>query len=70
MEAVEFQATVKNGIIEIPQEYLESLTSHVRVILLPERPYESSADLIDRLLAHPVRLKGFRPLGREDAHAR
>ena len=35
MYAVEFQTTIKNGVIEIPVEYQQNLRS-VRVILLAE----------------------------------
>ena len=44
MEAVEFQATVKDGTIEIPREYREGLSARVRVILLPERCEGPAAD--------------------------
>lgn len=69
MHALEFYATVKNGIIEIPREYLRNLTNRVRVILLVEEA-GSAVNFIDELLAHPVRVKGFRPLTREEVYAR
>jgi len=69
MYAIEFQTTVKNGIIEIPREYLSNLTNRVRVILLVEEA-KSAVNFIDELLAHPVRVKGFRPLTREQVYAR
>ncbi|GAB4159802.1 MAG: hypothetical protein Fur0021_31090 [Candidatus Promineifilaceae bacterium] len=34
--AIEFQATIKNGIIEIPTTYRERLPQQVRLILLGE----------------------------------
>jgi len=70
MLAIEFRTTVKNGVIEIPREYLKDLTSPVRVILLVEEARESGANYIDELLTHPVRVEGFRPLSREETHAR
>jgi len=70
METVEFQATVKDGVIEIPSEYREGLSARVRVILLPEESEEAATDFIGRLLAHPIRRKGFRLLSRGEAHAR
>jgi len=69
MHALEFYATVKNGIIEIPREYLKNLTNRVRVILLVEEA-KSAVNFIDELLAHPVRVRGFRPLTREEVYAR
>ena len=70
MNAIEFQATIKNGIIEIPREYLEDLADRVRGILLVGEAPASTANLIDQLLAQPVRMKGFRPLTREEVHVR
>ncbi|PIV22445.1 MAG: hypothetical protein COZ69_05730 [Deltaproteobacteria bacterium CG_4_8_14_3_um_filter_45_9] len=69
MHALEFFATVKNGVIEIPREYLKHLTNRVRVILLVEEA-KPAVNFIDELLAHPVRVNGFRPLTREEVHAR
>lgn len=70
MCAIEFQATVKNGVIEIPREYLRNLSNRVRVILLVEEASKSTVNFVDQLVAHPVRVKGFRPLTREEVNAR
>ncbi|GIX47878.1 MAG: hypothetical protein KatS3mg131_2089 [Candidatus Tectimicrobiota bacterium] len=70
MFAIEFQATVKEGMIEIPRQYLGKITNRVRVILLVEEAPETTTTFIDQLLAHPVRVKGFRPLSREEIYAR
>ena len=70
MYAIEFQTTVKNGLIEIPRQYLKNLTERVRVILLIEEVPTVSENYIDQLLAHPVRVMGFRPLTREEIYAR
>lgn len=71
MYAIEFQTTIKNGIIEIPRRYLKNLSNRVRVILLiEETPNKTSVNFIDQLLAHPVRVEGFRPLTREEIYAK
>ena len=70
MHAVEFHATIKNGVIEIPSEYRSSLADRVRVIVLVEDSSKPALNHIDELLARPVRVQGFRPLTREQAHAR
>ena len=70
MYAIEFQTTVKNGLIEIPRQYLRDLTNRVRVILLVEEASKTTVDFIDQLLAHPLSVKGFRPLTREEVYAR
>ena len=70
MQAIEFQAEIKNGVIEIPRRYLRNLSNRVRVILLIEQTPETTANFIDQLLAQPVRVQGFRPLTREEIYAR
>jgi len=40
------------------------------VILLVEEASKTTVNFIDQLLAHPVRVKGFRPLTREEVYAR
>ena len=69
MEAIEFRTTIKGGVIEIPEQYRDRLTESVRVIILNEEENQPS-DVIDQLLEHPLKVKDFRPLSREDAHAR
>ncbi len=70
MYFIEFQTTVKNGIIEIPRRYLRNLTKQVRVVLLVEETSKPTVNLIDQLLAQPVQMKDFRPLTREQVYAR
>jgi len=69
MFAVEFQTTVKDGVIEIPPEYRKQIPGHVRVILLADEMPKTTTNMIDLLLAHPVEVQGFRPSTREEAHA-
>lgn len=51
MYAVEFQTTIKNGMIEIPEVYRGRLHRHVRVILLDEElpPYEEKRSIVQVL---------------------
>ena len=69
MYAVEFQAKVKNGAIEIPEEYKTRFKERVRVILLAEEE-NPAADFIDHLLQHPIYIAGFTPLTREEIYER
>jgi hypothetical protein len=66
----EFQAVIKNGVIEIPRRYLRNLSNRVWVILLIEQTPETTANFIDQLIAQSVRVQGFRPLTREEIYAR
>lgn len=71
LQAVEFQAFVKNGMIEVPREYRKRLSQRVRVIVLAEEDrIAQSATLIDDLLLNPIKMEGFTPLTRDEAHAR
>ncbi len=66
----EFQAVIKNGVIEIPRRYLRNLSNRVWVILLIEQTPETTANFIDQLIAQSVRVQGFRPLTREEIYVR
>lgn len=68
MYAVEFQTTIKNGVIEIPVEYQQNLR-RVRVILLADDVAQTTKSFIDQLLASPLRVKDFHPLTRAEIYA-
>lgn len=70
MHAIEFQTIVRDGTIEIPPEHRAQFQHRVKVILLAEDVLQPDVDLIDQLLAKPLQVKGFRPLGREEADVR
>jgi len=73
MYSIEFQTTIKNGLIEIPPQYRQSLgnlSESVRVIILVEEAGKARENFIDRLLSQPLRVPGFRPMTREDLYAR
>ena len=69
MYAVEFQAQINNGTIEIPEAYRSRFKERVRVILLAEEE-SPTVTLIDQLLQHPIKVPGFTPLTREEMHER
>lgn len=69
MYAVEFHAKVKNGAIEIPEEYKTRFKEQVRVILLAEEE-SPTANFIDHLLQHPVHIAGFKPFTRDEIYER
>jgi hypothetical protein len=74
MYAIEFQAKIKNGSIEIPEEYRRRLWEQggdnaVRVIILTAER-ETSADFIDQLLANPISASDFTPFTRDELHER
>lgn len=70
MYAVEFEATVRNGVIEVPAEVRESLSDRVRVILLVREERKGKRNRVEYLMDHPVRLADPGPLTREETHER
>jgi hypothetical protein len=52
MYAVEFQAQINNGTIEIPEAYRSCFKERVRVILLAEEE-STTVTLIDQPLRYP-----------------
>jgi len=70
METVQFKTKIKNGVIEVPKKYQGKFKDSVRVILVAESSKSKAAVYLDELMAHPLKVKGFRPLTREEAHAR
>jgi hypothetical protein len=69
MYAVEFQAKIKEGTIEIPEIYRNRFKERVRVILLAEEA-STTETFIDQLLQHPLKVSGFTPLTREEMYER
>lgn len=65
MVTVQFKSKIKNGVIEIPRKYKGKLRDNVRVTLKAETPKGKSKNYLDTLLAHPVKVKKFSPLTRE-----
>ena len=70
MYAVEFQAKIKDGNIEVPDEFKERFQNEVRVILLANEKRTQGDNLIDQLLANPLYIAGFHPLQRDAIYAR
>jgi hypothetical protein len=67
MYAVKFRTKVKNGTIEIPEVYRDRFKERVRVVLLVEEE-SVTANLIDELLQHPLKVTDFKPLTREEIY--
>ena len=69
MEAIEFKSKIKNGIIQIPKKYKQKIGNTVKVIVITEKKAKQS-DIIDNLLANPIKLKDFSPFLREEIYER
>ena len=70
MYAVKFITNIKEGMIEVPEEYRRRFKDSVKVILSSDEIVEENNDMIATLLESPLAIPNFIPLGREDAHAR
>ena len=70
METIQFRTRIKNGIIQVPKKYQGKFKDNVRVILVVESSKAKAVNYLDELMAHPLKVKGFRPLTREESHAR
>ncbi|MEA3467605.1 MAG: hypothetical protein U9R57_05190 [Thermodesulfobacteriota bacterium] len=69
MEAFEFKTKIRNGIIQVPQKYSQKVGNTVKVIILSEQG-ANHTDMIDELLANPVKVDCFEPFSRDDIYDR
>lgn len=69
MHAIVFMAKAKDGIIEIPSEYLENLKNEFRVIILIEPKGEKVASKKPAFTSLEIDTKGFK-FDREEANKR
>lgn len=75
LNAIEFKAKIKQGMIEIPQEYQQHLNeeNEVQVIVIKQAKIattqvQKTKDIIDYLTENPIKVDGF--LSREEIHDR
>lgn len=68
MQAIEFITKVKDGIIKIPKEYLDSLKEEFRVIILIDEK-EPKKTKKRELKALKIKTKGFK-FDRDEANKR
>jgi len=74
MNTIEFQASIKNGVIQIPAEYQQDLqntdTIAVTIQKVVKEKRFSHTGIIARLTKEPVIVEELKPLTREEAHDR
>ncbi|MEH2259139.1 hypothetical protein [Nostoc sp.] len=60
LNAVEFQAKIQNGLIQIPDEYKQELGEgdDIKVIVLVTKKSSKKRDIIDELTENPVQVDG------------
>jgi len=69
MQAIEFQTTISNGIIEVPKQYRHQLSKYAKIIVLMEEIPQKTG-IVTQLLQHPLKPQHFRPLTREEIYER
>ena len=67
MQAVEFNATIENGVIPIPRKYKNSIADKVRVIILSEPNTEKPKK--KKIYSIGIDMTGFK-FDREEANER
>ena len=70
MLIIEFRAKTKNGIIQIPAEFMGIVAEDVQVILIAQSGKIKQLDIIDELMANPLKVDAFKPMTRDEAHVR
>ncbi|MEH2086234.1 MULTISPECIES: hypothetical protein [unclassified Nostoc] len=70
LNAVEFQAKIQNGLIQIPDEYKQELGEgdDIKVIVLVTKKSSKKRDIIDELTENPVQVDGV--FSREEIYNR
>ena len=68
MEAFEFRAKIKDGMIQVPRKYTQKAGATVKVIILTDHGSKHS-DMVGELLEHPVKVGDFKPLSRDEIWA-
>ena len=70
MQTVEFQAKVRNGVIEVPEPYLEELNGeYIKVVVIKPNRKLNAANFITELMNNPIKFEGS-PLTREEIYNR
>ncbi|MGI8504678.1 MAG: hypothetical protein ACR2LR_26635 [Hassallia sp.] len=68
LNAIEFQAKIQNGLIQIPEEYKQELGEgdDIKVIVLITKKSSRLIDIIDELTENPIHVDGV--LSREEIY--
>ena len=68
--AIEFKAKIRQGVIEIPEEYKQDLKedNEVQVIVIKQSKKISKTGMISKLTQNPIAVKGIRQLTRDDIY--
>jgi hypothetical protein len=69
MISVEFQTTIENGIIKIPEQYQQQLKQPNLVkVILEQETAEKSENYLQYLLKNPLTIEELTPMKREEIY--
>ncbi len=69
MITVEFQTTIENGIIKIPEQYQEQLKQlNLVKVTLEQETAEQTENYLQYLLKNPLTIKELTPMKREEIY--
>lgn len=71
MSTITFTSSIKNGVIEIPEEYRQKIgdLGPVEVTIINKKE-TAKTGIIAELIENPIIVDEFQPLTREEAHER
>jgi hypothetical protein len=71
MITVEFQATIENGTIKIPEQYQQQLKQlNIVKVTLQQETSEQVENYLQYLLKHPLKVEELIPIKREEIYER
>jgi len=67
-DIVEFETEIRNGVIEIPEQYQQELSDgyKIKVSILTKEPQKRSWSIMDELAQNPISVKGLDKLTRDE----
>ncbi|WP_416672604.1 hypothetical protein [Egbenema bharatensis] len=71
-EIVEFETEIRNGVIEIPEQYKQELSDghKIKVSIATEEPRQRPWSMMDELAQQPISVKGLGKLTRDEIYDR
>jgi hypothetical protein len=71
-DIVEFETEIRNGVIEIPEQYQQELSDgyRIKVSIIAKEPQKRSWRIMDELAQNPISVKGWGKLTRDEMHDR
>lgn len=69
MIIVEFQTTIENGMIKIPEQYQKQLKQpNIVKVTLQQETSEQTGNYLQYLLKHPLNIENLTPMNREEIY--